>query len=220
MPFYIFGIFLNIASSGETTLILNLFIKLIIFVFIVTAALLFVLFGTAGFIVGKNPLTLLKNMMPAYITALGTQSSAATIPVTLKQTLLNDVEPSIANFVIPLCATVNLPGSIMKIVACSMAVMLMNNMPINFSLYCGFICMLAVIMVAAPGVPGGAIMASIGILQSMLGFDQTMIGLMIALHMTMDSFGTATNVVTSGAVAVIINKIYKNDNPRQIKTQA
>ncbi|MEG1934705.1 MAG: cation:dicarboxylase symporter family transporter, partial [Rikenellaceae bacterium] len=151
----------------------------------------------------------LKTMLTAYVTALGTQSSAATIPVTLEQTKKNGVKPELAGFVIPLCATIHLGGSTMMITTCSMAVMVMSGMPYTFAMYVGFIMMLGVTMVAAPGVPGGAIMAAIGILQSMLGFDETMQALMIALYITMDSFGTACNVTGDGAIALIVNKFTK-----------
>ena len=134
-------------------------------------------------------------MMPAYFTALGTQSSAATIPVTLEQTKKNGVSADIAGFVIPLCATIHLSGSTLKIVACALALMMMQGMPFDFP------------MVAAPGVPGGAIMAALGILQSMLGFDESAQALMIALYIAMDSFGTACNVTGDGAIALIIDKV-------------
>jgi Na+/H+-dicarboxylate symporter len=146
-------------------------------------------------------------MMPAYFTALGTQSSAATIPVTLEQTKKNGVSSDIAGFVIPLCATIHLSGSTLKIVACALALMMMQGIPFDFPLFAGFIFMLGITMVAAPGVPGGAIMAALGILQSMLGFDESAQALMIALYIAMDSFGTACNVTGDGAIALIIDKI-------------
>ena len=161
----------------------------------------------AGLIGKKNPFGLLKNMLPAYATALGTQSSAATIPVTLAQTRKNGVSENIATFVIPLCATIHLSGSTKKIVACSMAIMIMSGMPIDIFNYSGFIMMLGITMIAAPGVPGGAIMAALGLLESMLGFGETTQALMIALYIAMDSFGTACNVTGDGAIAVIVDKI-------------
>ena len=147
------------------------------------------------------------NMLPAYFTALGTSSSAATIPVTLKRTLINGVSEGIAGFVVPLCATIHLSGSCLKIVACSVALMLMTGMPFDLGMFSGFIFMLGVMMVAAPGVPGGAIMAALGVIQSILGFDAQQQALMIALYITMDSFGTACNVTGDGAIALIVDKI-------------
>jgi len=163
--------------------------------------------GNAGGISKKNPFKSFWTMFPAYFTALGTQSSAATIPVTLRQTIKLGVSERIAGFVIPLCATIHLSGSTMKIVACAMALMLLEGIPYDLNLFSGFIMMLGIIMVAAPGVPGGGIMASLGIIQSILGFDEAQQGLMIALYMAMDSFGTACNVTGDGAVALIVDRI-------------
>ncbi|MFR2509830.1 dicarboxylate/amino acid:cation symporter [Odoribacter laneus] len=209
LPLYIFGIFLNMTNSGQVAGVMGVFVKIILVIFVMTVILLFLQFFIAGFVGKANPFHLFKNMLPAYMTALGTQSSAATIPVTLEQTIKNGVRPELAGFVIPLCATIHLSGSTMKIVACAMAIMLMSGMEIHFGQFAGFIMMLGIAMVAAPGVPGGAIMAALGLLQSMLGFDETAQGLMIALYIAMDSFGTATNVTGDGAIAVIINRIYK-----------
>ena len=207
LPLYIFGIFLNMTNSGQVAGVMNVFLKIIVVIFVMTVVLLFIQFFIAGMVGKKNTIRLFRHMLPAYMTALGTQSSAATIPVTLEQTIRNGVRPDLAGFVIPLCATIHLSGSTMKIVACSMASMLMSGMEINFAQFAGFIMMLGIAMVAAPGVPGGAIMAALGLLQSMLGFDETAQGLMIALYIAMDSFGTATNVTGDGAIAVIVDRI-------------
>lgn len=207
LPLYIFGIFLNMTHSGQVYSILMVFIKIIGVIFVLHIFLLVFQYCIAALFVRKNPFKLLGRMMPAYFTALGTQSSAATIPVTLEQTKKNGVSADIAGFVIPLCATIHLSGSTLKIVACALALMMMQGMPFDFPLFAGFIFMLGITMVAAPGVPGGAIMASLGILQSMLGFDESAQALMIALYIAMDSFGTACNVTGDGAIALIIDKI-------------
>ena len=207
LPLYIFGIFMSMSASDQISCVLEVFLKLIVVIFAMTAVLLLVQFGIAGIVARKNPLKMLKNMLTAYFTALGTQSSAATIPVTLKQTIKNGVDESIAGFVIPLCATIHLSGSAMKITACALAISMITGLEIPMETMVGFIFMLGITMVAAPGVPGGAIMAAIGVLQSILGFDDTAVALMIALYIAMDSFGTATNVTGDGAIAVIIDKI-------------
>ena len=209
LPLYIFGIFLKIGAEGQVSSVLSLFFKIILVIFAMHIILLLVQFTLAGIISGKNPLRALITMLPAYVTALGTQSSAATIPVTLAQAKKNGVDDEIADFVIPLCATIHLSGSMLKIVSCAFAVMYMSGMNTGFDLFAGFIMMLGITMVAAPGVPGGAIMAAVALLQSMLGFDQTLTGLMIALYITMDSFGTACNVTGDGSIALVLNKIYK-----------
>ena len=207
LPFYIFGIFLSMTRSGQVAGVLGVFVKLIAVIFCMTVVLLLVQFSVAGLAARKNPLRMLRTMLAAYVTALGTQSSAATIPVTLAQTLKLGVRPEIASFVVPLCATIHLSGSMMKIVACALAVSMIAGLELPAGTFVGFILLLAVTMIAAPGVPGGAIMAALGLLESMLGFDETLAGLMIATYIAMDSFGTATNVTGDGAVAVIVDAI-------------
>ena len=212
LPLHIFGIFLNITVSGQVVSIVSMFVKVIVVIFVLHVALLLIQFFAAGTVSKKNPFVLLKNMLPAYTTALGTQSSAATIPVTLRQALKNGVSEAIASFVIPLCATIHLAGSTMKIVACAMAILFMVGEPVTLGNFAGFICMLGVVMVAAPGVPGGAIMAALGLLESMLGFSETQLALMIALYIAMDSFGTACNVTGDGAIAVVVDKIARHSD--------
>ena len=208
LPYYIFGIFLNMTVAGQVASVLGVFAKIIVLIFAITAVMLVLQFVVAGIVARKNPFPMLKTMLVAYMTALGTQSSAATIPVTLKQAVKLGVREEVAGFVIPLCATIHLSGSTMKIVACALAIIFMSGTPMPFAQFAGFICMLGVTMVAAPGVPGGAIMAALGILQSMLGFGEAELGLMIALYIAMDSFGTACNVTGDGSIAVIVDKIY------------
>lgn len=212
LPIFIMGIFANMAHNGQVYSILSVFLNIIGVIFAMHIFLLILQYVITGAIVKKNPFKLLATMMPAYFTALGTQSSAATIPVTLEQAEKNGVSPKIAGFVIPLCATIHLSGSIMKITACAMALMILEGVPFDFGMFAGFIFMLGIAMVAAPGVPGGAIMAAIGVLQSMLGFSEEMIGLMIALYIAMDSFGTACNVTGDGAIALVVDKITENEN--------
>lgn len=207
LPIYIFGIFLNMTYVGQVFSILTVFIKIIGIIFIIHIGILVIQFLIAGSLVKKNPFRLLWNMLPAYFTALGTQSSAATIPVTLEQSRRNGVSEDISGFTIPLCSTIHMSGSTLKIVACALALMIMQGMSYDFGMFFGFICMLGITMVAAPGVPGGAIMASLGLLQSMLGFDQEAQALMIALYIAMDSFGTACNVTGDGAIALIVDHL-------------
>ena len=207
LPIYIFGIFLKIGAEGQIASVLGTFIKVIVVIFVLHIALLLIQFCIAGMIARKNPIRALLTMLPAYATALGTQSSAATIPVTLKQAIKNGVSEDLAGFVVPLCATIHLAGSILKITACAYAISLLNGLPVDLATYGGFILMLGITMVAAPGVPGGAIMAALGIISMFLGFDENLQGLMIALYIAMDSFGTACNVTGDGAIALIVNRI-------------
>ena len=207
LPLYIFGIFLEMASSGKVAGVLVVFIKIIGVIFALHILLLLLQFTIAGVITKKNPLRLLGNMLPAYFTALGTASSAATIPVTLAQAKKSGASDGVASFVVPLCATIHLSGSTLKIVSCALALILMQGGTYDLGLFTHFILLLGVTMVAAPGVPGGAIMAALAILQSILGFTVEEQALMISLYITMDSFGTACNVTGDGAIALVVDKL-------------
>ena len=208
LPFYIFGLFLDMTASGSVGAVLMAFLQVILIIFILTAILLLIQYTIAGLVTRRNPIKLLTTMLPAYFTALGTSSSAATIPITLQQTIKNGVSEGVAGFVVPLCATIHLSGSTLKIVACALAIMMMEGIAFDFPLMLGFILMLGVTMVAAPGVPGGAIMAALGILDSILGFSSEQQAMMITLYIAMDSFGTACNVTGDGAIALILNKFF------------
>ena len=207
LPVYIFGIFLNMTFSGDVMRMMTVFAKIIVVIFALHIFVLIYQYLIAGAIVRKNPFRLLANMFPAYLTALGTSSSAATIPVALKQTRKNGVSEGVAGFVIPLCATVHLSGSAMKITACAFTIALLEGMPTDFPLFLHFIMVLAIFMVAAPGVPGGAVMAALAPLGSILGFGENEQALMIALYIAMDSFGTACNVTGDGAIALVVDKL-------------
>jgi Na+/H+-dicarboxylate symporter len=207
LPIFIFGIFLNMSYSGAAFKVAFIFGKIILIILVLHIILLVVMFIIAGAVSKRNPFRLLYRMMPAYMTALGTSSSAATIPVTLNQVKKLGVNGDVADFCVPLCATIHLSGSTLKIVATSLAICIMTGLPYDILLYAGFIMMLGIMMIAAPGVPGGAIMAAIATLQSFLLFDDNAVGLMIALYIAIDSFGTACNVTGDGALATIVNHI-------------
>ena len=207
LPVYIFGIFMIMTVEGEVGMMLRGFIKIIGVIFVLHVFVLLLQYCIAAPFARRNPLSMLRTMLPAYFTALGTQSSAATIPVTLRQAVKMGVREDTAGFVIPLCATIHLSGSTLKIVACALAIMIMHDQPHDLPLFLHFITMLGITMVAAPGIPGGAIMASLGLLQSILGFDQETVALMIALYIAMDSFGTACNVTGDGAIAAIVDRV-------------
>ena len=209
LPFYIFGIFLDMTAAGKTKTVLSAFAAIIAVFTVLTFAVILVQFCIAGAIAKKNPLKAICTMLPAYFTALGTSSSAATIPVTRAQTIRNGVSPEVADFVVPLCATVHLAGSTVKLVACAVALLLMEGdvSHLNAATFAGFIAMTGLVMVAAPGVPGGAVMAALGILESILGFDQAQLALMITLYVATDSIGTACNITGDGAIAMIMDRI-------------
>lgn len=209
IPVHIAGIFAKLSATGEIFATIKAFSS--VFVMIIALQLCYILVQyTIAFLVSKkNPFRAIKNMLPAYFTALGTQSSAATIAVTLESARKNDVEEDIVDFVIPLGATIHLAGDTITLVLASMGVMLLSNQTPTFAMMMPFILMLGVTMVAAPGIPGGGVMAALGLLESMLGFGAAQKTLMIAIHFAQDSFGTATNVTGDGAIAIIVDAIYK-----------
>lgn len=207
LPIHIFGIFANMTQGGQISVILSVFAK--VFIMIIALHLLYLItqYSVAGAATTRNPFKLLKTMLPAYFTALGTQSSAATIPVTLKHAKKMGARAKVADFSVPLLATIHLSGSTITLVSCAIAVLMLMGNTVTFGSIFPFILMLGVTMIAAPGVPGGAVMAALGLLETMLGFDPAMIALMIALYLAQDSFGTACNVTGDGAITLLADKI-------------
>lgn len=219
LPIYICGIFMNMTAGGEVASVISVTFKVIALILVLEVLLLLLQYSIAGAIAGKNPLKCLKNMLPAYFTALGTSSSAATIPVTIRQVRKNGVSESVTSFVVPLCATIHIAGSMMKITAFALAISYISGWELNVHQFIAFIFTLAVTMIAAPGVPGGAIVAAMGILQSMLGFTEPMVAFMIATYIAIDSFGTATNVTGDGAIALIVDRLSRKDREKMALAQ-
>lgn len=216
LPIHVMGVFCNMTYGGTVVEILSVFISVFGIILVLHFTMLSFQYIIAGTASGKNPIALIKTMIPAYVTAIGTQSSAASIPVTLAQTKKNGVSEEVADFAVPLCATIHLSGSTITLTSCSMAIMMLSGMNYGFDRVFPFILMLGVTMVAAPGVPGGAVMAALGILESMLGFNETQTSLMIALYLAQDSFGTACNVTGDGAIALLVDCIIgKNKNKKK-----
>ncbi|WP_042352519.1 dicarboxylate/amino acid:cation symporter [Bacillus massiliigorillae] len=215
LPFHIFGIFANMTQGGQITMIMSVFAKVFIMIIALHVTMLLIQYSIAGTVSKQNPLKMLKEMMPAYFTALGTQSSASSIPVTMRHTKNLGVKKRVANFSVPLLATIHLSGSTITLVSCAMAVMLLQGQVATFSTMLPFILMLGITMIAAPGVPGGAVMAALGLLGSMLGFTETMLSLMIALYLAQDSFGTACNVTGDGAITVLSNTFASDDKEEE-----
>ena len=222
LPFYIFGMFLGLGMNGNLGSVLSAFAKVLILAVVMTLVYLVFQYIIAGAITGKNPFKALRNMVPAYFTALGTSSSAATIPVSLESTLKNGISKPVANFVIPLCATIHLSGSMIKLTLYAFAIVYMANLDISTSTGLGFIFLLGIMMIAAPGVPGGAVMVAAGLLADMMGFDDGMVALMIAAYIAIDSVGTAANVTGDGAIAMIVDKFAgsKKDHTEEESAEA
>lgn len=210
LPFYILGTFANMTYSGQVFQVLSVFWKVFLIIIVMHVIYLVVAFSIAGGVGRKNPFRMLKNQVPGYLTAIGTQSSAATIPVNIECAEKNGVSKQIREFVIPLCATINLSGSIITITSCVTAVLMMNNMDHSFALMMPFILTLGIAMVAAPGAPGGAIFSALPFL-FMVGIasDSALASLLVALYITQDSFGTAANVSGDNAIAVVVDAFYK-----------
>lgn len=208
LPVYIAGVFAEMAAAGTVFATLRSFAVVLAMAVLLHWVWIVVLFVLAGMRAGRSPLSLMRNMLPAYFTALGTMSSAATIPVSLQCSKNNGVSEDVANFTVPLFATVHLSGSAITIVSCAVAVISMQadlTIP-PVSLMLPFILTLGVVMLAAPGVPGGAVMSAVGLLGSMLGFGESAVALMIALYLAQDSFGTACNVTCDGALALLLDE--------------
>lgn len=207
LPFFIAGIFADLAYSGQIKEVVTVYGQVFIAVLIIQVVVILLEYLIASLY--SDPkitvVELIKNVIPAYLTGLGTQSSAATIPVNLETAKANGVSREIREFLIPLTATIHFAGSSVPITIFAIAVMKMNNIPISFGTFAGFILLMGITMVAAPGVPGGAVMAALGLLQGMLGFGEPLLALMIALYITQDSFGTATSVAGNNALAVIVD---------------
>lgn len=210
LPVHIFGIFMNMTYGGQVAKILSVFAIVFVLIIALHFVMLLLQYTTAGVLNNQNPFKLMKTMSPAYFTALGTQSSAATIPVTLEQARKTGASEKVTDFTVPLFATIHLSGSTITLVTCAIGVLLLNGQTVELKEMVPFIFMLGITMIAAPGVPGGAVMAAIGLLSSMLGFNETMIALMIALYLAQDSFGTATNVTGDGALALIVNRFARD----------
>jgi Na+/H+-dicarboxylate symporter len=214
LPFYIASLFASMALSGEVIYTVKVFGLVLMLAVALHIVWLTVLYGMAGAIAQINPFKAFRTMLPAYVTALGTMSSVATLPVTLEQTLMNGVDEDVADFTIPLCATMHMAGSTITITTAAIAVsiLVMGAAP-TWNVLIPFVAMLGVMMIASPGVPGGSVMAALGILASILGFNEAALALMITLYIAQDSFGTACNVTGDGAVALIVNRLVQDPQP-------
>lgn len=214
LPLYICGTFTNMTYSGKTFAILGILWKVFLVVIAMHLIYITIQFIVAGVLSGKNPITLIRNQLSGYATAIGTQSSAATIPVNLQCAKKDGILDEIANFVVPLCANIHMAGSMITITACATAVCLMYQLPISIGTVVPFIMTLGIAMVASPGAPGGSIMTALPFLYMVFGpeagdVNGPICALMVALYITQDSFGTACNVSGDNAIGVIVDTIYR-----------
>lgn len=207
IPVHIAGLFCNIAAKGELLATVKMFLKLYLMILVLQWCYIAIQFAVATFVTRENQFKKIRNIVPAYFTALGTQSSASAIPVSLECAKNNKISADIADFVIPLGATIHLAGDTICLVVGAMGILLANGVTPTLSMFVPFIFMLGVTMVAAPGVPGGGVMAALGIITSLLGFTVPMQQLIISLHFSQDSFGTACNVTGDQMIAVLVDRI-------------
>ncbi|MBE6251525.1 MAG: dicarboxylate/amino acid:cation symporter [Bacteroidales bacterium] len=208
LPVYIFTMICEMSAKGVIDVVLGTGFKVILTGVVLSILYLIVQYCIAGIIARKNPLKMLWNVIPAYLTGFSICSSSACIPVTYECTLKNGVRKDIADFVIPLCSTVHMCGSTIKLTVTSVAVAYIFGEPITFGLFMQFALMQAIAAVAAPGVMGGVLMASVGLLCTVLGFSDTMTTLMMTIYLALDGYGPAVNVSGDAAIAVITDKLF------------
>lgn len=212
VPIHIAGIFSKLTASGEIIQTLKTFSSVYLIIIPLQIAYIVLQYSIAYAVSRKNPVKAIRNMIPGYMMALGTQSSAASIPVNLQCAKKNGLSEDVVDFVIPLCATIHLAGDTITLVLGAMGIMLMSGQSPTAAMMIPYIFMLGVTMVAAPGIPGGGVYATLGLLKDMLMFNPVQQGLMIAIHFAQDSFGTATNVCGDGAIAIVIDKLFRKES--------
>ncbi len=215
LPIYIFGMFMKIEFSGEMKMITHIYSKVILVMLILFIVVLLGQYFIAGIVSHKNPFKMLKLMFPALITALASSSSAATLPVTLRCAEKFGARKNVVNFVIPMCANIHLSGAAVRTVAITVATMLMFDVPFTTLQYLGFILIFSITVLAAPGIPGGVIMAAVGMIEAMLGFSEEMIAITVTLSITLDSLGTAVNVCGDGALMMLVDTWTKESDSEE-----
>lgn len=220
LPFFIAGTFTSLAYEGSITRQLPVFLIVILIVMVGHYIWLAVLYGLAGAYSGSNPWEVLRHYGPAYLTAVGTMSSAATLAVALRGARKSSVlRRDMVDFGIPLFANIHLCGSVLTEVFFVMTVskVLYGQLPAPMTMVL-FCVLLGVFAVGAPGVPGGTVMASLGLIISVLGFDDTGTGLMMTIFALQDSFGTACNVTGDGALTLMLTGYAKKHNIQEVQS--
>ena len=208
LPVYIFTMICEMSAKGVIAVVLGTGAKVIFTGVVLTLVWLVLQYCIAGAIAGKNPFKCLWNMVPAYLTAFSICSSSAAIPVTSSCTRKNVKNDDIVDFTIPLCSTVHMCGSTIKLAVSAIAVAYIFNIPIPFAVYAHFVLMQGIAAVAAPGVMGGVLMASVGLLESIMGFGPEQTALVMTLYLALDGYGPGCNVTGDGAIAIVIDKIF------------
>ena len=211
LPWYIFTMICEMGAKGVISVVLGSGFKIILTGIVLTLIYLVIQYCVAGAIAGKNPLKCLWNMLPAYLTAFSICSSSAAIPMTSACAKKNGISDDIVDFTIPLCSTVHMCGSTIKLAVSSIAVAYLTGTPIPFAVYANFVLMQGIAAVAAPGVMGGVLMASVGLLESIMGFSPDQTALVMTLYLALDGYGPGCNVTGDGAIALVIDKFFRKD---------
>lgn len=207
LPIFILGVFMKMTIAGEMRMVTHVYLKIIAVMVVLLMVVLLLQYLIAGWVSKRNPFVLFHKMFPAFLTALASSSSAATLPVTLRCADKMGARKNVVNFVIPMCANIHLSGACVRTIALAIATMLMFDVPYSGAQMIGFIFIFSVTVLAAPGIPGGVIMAAIGMIEAMLGFHDEMIGIIVTLSIALDSVGTAVNVCGDGALMMIVNRL-------------
>ena len=207
LPVYILGVIADITASGKLAVVGGGCVTIMVTALCVTTSVLLIQYMVAGIVAGCNPFKALWNMLPAYLTGWGCCSSAATLPVTLRQTRKNGVSDKITDLVIPLCSNVHLAGSMANMVVYTAGFIVLAGGTISLGQYAEFMFMLSIIAVASPGIPGGVVLASAAIAETTLGFTAERYALVIATYMALDGMGTACNLTGDGAIALVVDRL-------------
>lgn len=209
LPWYIFTMICEMSAKGVIAVVLGSGAKVILTGIVLTLIWLVIQYCIAGAIAGKNPFKCLWNMVPAYLTAFSICSSSAAIPVTSSCARKNGLSDDIVDFTIPLCSTVHMCGSTIKLAVSAIAVAYIFGVDLPFPVYAHFVLMQGIAAVAAPGVMGGVLMASVGLLETIMGFTPDQTALVMTLYLALDGYGPGCNVTGDGAIALVIDKIFK-----------
>ena len=209
MPLYIFTMMCEMSAAGKIAAVMGSGAKVILTGVVLSILYLVLQYCIAGAIAGKNPFRCLWNMLPAYLTGFSICSSSAVIPVTTECTHKNGVSREVTDFVVPLCSNVHMCGSVIKLATTAVAVAYMMGTPISFPLFLNFVLMLGVATVASPGVMSGVLMASVGFLESILGFTPEMTALLMTIYLALDGYGPACNVTGDGAIALGLDRFFR-----------
>lgn len=210
LPFYILAVIADLAASGKLAIIAGSCLMIMVSAVAISVVILLLQYFVAGIVSGRNPFKALWTMIPAYLTGWGCCSSAATIPVTLRQTKANGVSEETADLVVPLCANIHLSGSMANMVVYAAGLIVLAGEPVSAGAFVEYILMVSVVAVASPGVPGGVVLACASIAEAALGFSAERYALMIAAYMALDGMGTACNLTGDGAIALVVDRFRRS----------